>query len=150
MPKAQLKKPSRRDPHRQRRAPHEVGRFGLLNIDPRKHYVWVNMNDQANGVPKYLADGYNSELYEEDGVRPRIGLTGAIGEEIVNSGMLLMSVSTKRAEEIFWGGPDDESGQLLADEFEERMFERDGANIDRFRGVRSNRIGEFAVGQYRE
>lgn len=140
-------KRTRRDPKRRRRAPHEVGRFGLLNPDPNYKYCWVNVNDQATGVPKYLADGWEPVIAEKDGVMPRVGRTVHMGQEIVNSGMLLMRLPAEEAEEIFRYGEDGESGQVLADLFQEKMFQRESGNVDRFRGVKGNRIGEFSVVQ---
>lgn len=146
MPRAK----TRKDPKRRRQASGEVSRFLLARSDEGKHYCWVDPHDDVSGVPKYLSHGYEIENFKEGGVRPRIGVTCKPGEAITNSGLTLMSVSKERHDEIVEEGPFNEAGQIAGDEMHERMFKRDGVNMDRFRGVAQNQIGEFAVGQSRE
>jgi hypothetical protein len=139
----------RKDPIRTRKAPHEVGRFGLRNPNENRKYVWASIADEATGVNKYLSNGYEVEVYRDGGVRPVIGATGKAGEDIVNSGMLLMSISKEDSEQQFQYGEDGDSGQALADTFAAKMFERGGDNVDRFRGVQNNRLEGIQVAQTR-
>jgi hypothetical protein len=131
----------RRNPRRTRKAHGEAGRFGLLNKDKDKFYVWANMNDANCGAPKYAADGYSVETYAPGGVMPSIGRTDQ-AEEITNSGHVLMSIPKAERESIEEWGEEGQTGQDLADRLEERMFERRrGSSLDHFRGKR-RRVGD--------
>jgi len=116
------------------------------NRDPNREYVLVHRGNPELGIPYYESMGYRVEEYKGPaGVKLRAGQTCKEGEEISNRGMVLMSCTKQRKQEIARRGPDGQSGLDLADEHERRIIDRERGGIDGLRGMRDIRAGYFDV-----
>ena len=93
---------------------------------PDRHYALVDPNDQATGLPSYLARGYETELRRSGGpVIP--GMIGPEGTPLSKLGMLLVSRSMVDHE------AEVEAGQQLTTELENRILKAGGID-DGMRG----------------
>jgi hypothetical protein len=136
---AKVTKPLRKDPKPRHLDGSAV--WGLLkNRDPDKHYVYVNKGD-AESFATYDAAGYEIETLTQMGVRPAGGKTGKLGEAIEVRGMVLMSISKDRFNEIEQFGVDGNSGQSEADRLEQMILDRRG--FDPLRGQHQRYIQVF-------
>jgi hypothetical protein len=95
------------------RPPHESGHSGaLINADPSKKYV---MASKANGVDfnfeYYESMGYTIECAVKGGVKIHLGSPAVEGKPLEWRGMVLLSCSLERANEIFQNGPTGNTGQ---------------------------------------
>lgn len=107
----------------------------LENRRDDRHYVLVYSGDGAEfGVPYYESLGYSIETVQPGGVALKAGRTSKNGEPVSFRGHVLMSISTEDYEDIVEYGPDGQSGQVGADEIEDRMVDR-SKGVDLLRGM---------------
>lgn len=128
------KRPRRKDPSA--RAVHGTAQWGqLANKEPGRMYVLVNKHDSM-AKATYESSGYRFERFRKGGVRP-LGWDDdnhEEGEIIEHVGMLLMSCSRERHEEIRRYGHDGEGGQADADR-QEKLLRMQQAGYDPMRGI---------------
>lgn len=110
--------------------------FQLINEDPEKAYKWVYKGAREMGVDYYQDYlGYEPVLYQDGGVRAKVGSKKKAGEYVESMGHLLMWCSKERAKEIEERGADGSSGQVWADELERKMFNSKKAHAELARRV---------------
>lgn len=109
----------------------------ILNADPARHYVMVNMNDAIQGPAFYEGMGYRIERPSKDG--PRLaGFTVPDGADTIEGqGNILMSIGKQQHLEIQKTGAFGDSGQELADQIEEMILDRRGD--DPLRGLNASK-----------
>lgn len=98
------------------------------NSDPNRHYVLVSRSVQGQ-VDDYLDRGYEIERRRADGVELR-GSRVQDGQEITSHDCVLMSIPAEKKRDIDLYGDDGNSGKMLADELERRIFDRNRTGID--------------------
>lgn len=105
------------------RPAHEAGHDGQLkNFDTEKKYVLCDSNDKnPMGYQYYQSIGYDFELCVKDGVRINLGSKPIEGKPLEWRGMVLMSCSKERADEIFRVGPTGNTGQEYFNKLMQRI-----------------------------
>lgn len=102
-----------------------AGEFSLLNADPERHYVCVNLATNHYGQSYYEEIGYDVEIARPDGPRFRFGGRGAKqGEPMQFQGTILMSCPIERKREIDLYGAFGGSGLSQVAETEKLMTGR--------------------------
>jgi hypothetical protein len=99
----------------------------LTNLDPDRHYVWVNPNEPSTGAEYYAGLGYEPEKYRKDGPKPRVAHMFSEGSTITCQGLVLMSCPMEHRLQM------DADGQARVDAYEARIVRPGG--IDGFRGM---------------
>ncbi len=100
----------------------------VRNLDPNRHYVLTNPNDDDTGTSFYTNQlGYDVELVRTGGPISAIGKTIKEGDAVTSGGQVLVScpIEEKQAR--------DEQGWAIADAMDRRIL-RDGNIDDAFRG----------------
>jgi hypothetical protein len=79
----------------------------IRNLDPGRHYVLANPNDEDTGVAYYLGIGYEVEKLRAGGPVPKVVRPLKDGEAVTVSGQHLMSISIeeKQARDAELAGP---------------------------------------------
>lgn len=105
------------------RPTHEAGHDGqLINPDPERKYVLAPKDEQhPMSYAYYVSIGYEVEHAKPDGVRLNLGEPVVIGNPLAWRGMVLLSCSKERAEEIFLRGPTGLTGQEYQDKLMYRI-----------------------------
>lgn len=108
------------------RPTHEAGHDGqLYRADPERKYVLAPKDTQHPfSYEYYISIGYEVENATKEGVRIRLGEPVKDGEPLGWKGMVLLSCSKERAQEIFLNGPTGLTGQSYYD----RLLSRAKAN----------------------
>lgn len=104
----------------------------IKDRDPDKKYCLVYAGNTEMGVAYYRDMGY--EVVEAGGRESlAVGDTVDKGQELTARGHVLMAVSNERHAEIEQYGAEDNGGQSLADETEDQILDKRGA--DALRGL---------------
>lgn len=106
----------------------------IKNLDPNRHYVLTNPNDDDTGTAYYVGQlGYDVETVRAGGPRSAIGKTIKEGDSVTSGGQVLVScpIEEKNAR--------DEQGWAYADAMDRRIL-KNGNIEDGLRGQGINLV----------
>ena len=146
--------PRKRSPG-SRRPEGQLALYGVKNAVPGRHYVWVQPGN-ANSMATYRASGYVPERWRFETKNGKVntdtldGLPKVVGAEPVGAmpepeengkpiriaDFVLMSCAKVRKADIDEYGHCGQTGQVMADELEDRLIKHKRGN-DPLRGLRN-------------
>jgi hypothetical protein len=134
------------------RPAHEAAHAGsLVNPSPDKRYVMAPTDERHDMSFKfYESAGYNIEVAEKDGVRIKTGDKAEIGKPLTWRGMVLMSCSLERAQEIFESGIDGLTGQIYQDKVMQRIRQNELEKRIKIDGAREDVVFGDLEQRFRE
>lgn len=93
----------------------------LVNARPDRKYVWVDPNNQYQGVDFYTSIGYEVEKCREGGPKPARGVMKGEGSPVSVLGQVLMSIDEDEWKRMQLEGLAGNDGQLRADDIEKKL-----------------------------
>lgn len=120
-----------------------VDRTTIVNQEPGMSYAFAAPGSRTGTPAHYQTRGWEIVNLKKDGPQLAMGATGRIGEPVMLDDVVLMQMPTEEREFQEQEGTYGDAGQNMADDMENRMFDKSLRIIDPMRGAHRTNGLEF-------